>query len=276
MPDLVVETPEGLTLRHELAGAGSRSAAGLIDLTLLGLFMLLAVLFLTALQGAEGLVLWIFTGVLVSLTTYQVAFGIGFGGRTPGKWALGIRVVDEQGFPASPAQHVLRGLFWPLEAVILAVPVPIGIVIIAATPRRQRLGDMVAGTVVLRDKQRSASGEPYSRDTWSGLPRRRLDLVPAHAARFDGADLDFLRELLSRVDMERSARGRLLVQSARHYASRLDLDPGENLSPRQALGLLREIFLFLRELRGRALTPPPGAAAAAARGSAPAPAPSAR
>ena len=54
MPDLVLETPEGLTLRHELAGAGSRSAAGLIDLTLLGLLMLFAVLFLLSLGGAEA------------------------------------------------------------------------------------------------------------------------------------------------------------------------------------------------------------------------------
>jgi len=269
MPDLVLETPEGLTLRHELAGAGSRSAAGLIDLTLLGLVMLLVILFLVSLGGAETLVFWILGGVLLSFTGYQVAFGIALQGRTPGKWVLGLRVVDEQGFPASPAQHFLRGLFWPLEAVILFVPVPIGIVIMAATPRRQRLGDMVAGTVVLRDPERRRLGEPYRRDTWSALPRRRLGLVPAHAARFDGADLDYLRELLGRVSMDRRARGRLLLESARHYAQRIDVDPGEDLDPRGALELLREIFLFLREMRGSAVSLPRDRAAAVAPGSVP-------
>jgi len=179
-------------------------------------------------------------------------------------------VVDEQGFPASPTQHILRGLFWPLEAVILMVPVPLGVVIIAATPRRQRLGDMVAGTVVLRDPERRQTGEPYRRDSWSGLPSRRLALVPAHAARFDGTDLDYLRELLGRASMDRRARGRLLVESARHYAQRLDLDPGQSLGPQQALALLRELFLYLREMRGKGVTPPRHSGGAADRESAPA------
>lgn len=264
-----METPEGLALRHELAGAGSRAAAALLDGLVWGTLLMLAVLALLALNGAGGLVLWVFAGILLSLSLYQIAFGIWFDGRTPGKWLLGIRVVDEEGFPATPVQHVLRGLFWPLEAVIVLVPVPLGIVLMATTPRKQRLGDMVAGTVVLRDGDRRTAAEPYRRDTWSGLPRRRLDLVPAHAARFDGSDLAFLRDLLGRTRMAPLARVRLLRESARHYAARLEIEL-PRLDTEAATDLLRELYLFLREMRGGALTRPSPEGAAAAPDSAPA------
>lgn len=250
MPELVVETPEGLTLRHELAGAGSRCAAGLVDVLLWGAALFLALVFLTVfLGGAAGLALWIGAGIVVSLVGYQVAFGFLWGGRTPGKWLLGLRVVDEQGFPASLTKHLLRGLFWPLEVVLVLVPVPLGVILVATTPRRQRLGDMVAGTVVVRDARSRVAGEPFARESWSGLPRRRLGLVPAHVARFDGEDVDFLRELLGRAGLEREARDRLLRDGARHYAGRLGVDLGPRLSAADARALLRELYLFLREKR---------------------------
>lgn len=250
MPELVVETPEGLTLRHELAGAGSRCAAGLVDAVLWGVGLFFTVVLLMSLfAGAAGLVIWILTGIIVSLVGYQVAFGSLWSGRTPGKWLLGLRVVDEQGFPASFTSHLLRGLFWPLEVVLVLVPVPLGVILVATTPRRQRLGDMVAGTVVVRDARPRIAGEPFARESWSGLAQRRLGLVPAHVARFDGEDLDFLRELLGRAGLERDARDRLLRDSARHYARQLGVEIGARPSAGDARALLRELYLFLREKR---------------------------
>ncbi len=269
VPELVVETPEGLTLRYELAGAGSRCAAALFDVVLWGTSTALAIVVSVAfLGGAGGLFVWIASGVLVSLALYQIAFGVLWDGRTPGKWLLGIRVVDQEGFPASGAQHLLRGLFWPFE-VLVVVPVPLAVLFVATTPQRQRLGDMVAGTVVVRDVERRVAGEPFRRASWSELPRRRLGLVPAQAARFDGEDLDFLRELLGRTGLDRSARERLLRQSARHYARELGLEVAPKLGLQDAHEILRELYLFLREMRlGRPRDSTPPTADAAVRGSA--------
>ena len=270
MADLHVETPEGLVLRFELAGAGSRGAAALLDGLLWGIVMLTAFLFLLTLGGAGGMILWVVTGVLVSLAAYQIGFGVFLGGRTPGKLALGLRVTDEHGFPATPAQHFLRGLFWPLEAVVLLVPVPLGVVLIATTPRRQRLGDLVAGTVVLRELERGGAPEPFPRETWSGLERPKLGLVPALAARFDGEDLDYLRELFARTRMDGEARRKLVRKSARHYARRLGVELKARPSSHESGELLRELYLFLREMRaGSSATTRRPAAGGAGRGNAP-------
>jgi uncharacterized RDD family membrane protein YckC len=251
MTDLVVETPEGLTLRYEIAGAGSRSAAALIDVTIWGLATLtLLFFFQVVLGGLGGLAIWVAAGTILSLVTYQVAFAILGRGVTPGKRLLGLLVVDEDGLPATGLQHLLRGLFWPFEA-ILFVPVPLGVVVMAATPRHQRLGDHVAGTLVLRAPERRSVGEPLRRSRWSELPNQRLGLVPALAARFDGEDVAFLRDALGRVDVEPDARARLLIRAARHYAGRLDHELPPRLGSSEARALLSELYLFLREMRAR-------------------------
>ena len=201
MPDLLVETPEGLTLRYELAGAGSRSAAALIDLALWGAAMLFAALVLTLLGGAGGLVLWVVTGMLLSLSAYQILFASFWGGLTPGKWLVGLRTIDEEGFPATILQHVLRGLFWPLEAVILIVPVPFGVILMASTPRRQRLGDMVAGTVVVLSPRAALRTDLGGREVERSVKKAAQFTFSKKQLEVYGIyELQVLEELLRRQD----------------------------------------------------------------------------
>lgn len=254
MSRLVVETPEGISLRYELAGAGSRGAAALVDLVLfvLGFLALLIAAFgLSQLDptGVSGFFAGLVAGGFsIGLVLYQVLFALVSGGRTPGKMLFGLRVVDQHGHPAAAFQHFLRGLFWPLEA-LLAIPLSFGLILIAATERRQRLGDLVAGTVVLRDRLPDEVGEPYPRKRSSDLPRRRLELSPALAARFDAEDLRFLRRLLGRHDFEPARRDALLVGGARHFAGVLGVNLPERLTASDAGELLRELYLHLRDAR---------------------------
>ncbi len=245
MTELVVETPEGLALRFDVAGAGSRSAAGIVD-TLLWALLLLLALTLAQLFGGMGSV-WIGAGATLSLIGYHALFGVFGAGRTPGKRLMGLEVYDEHGFVPTPAQHLLRSVFWPLEAFLM-VPVPIGIVVMAATPRHQRLGDMVAGTVVLRRPVHDRVAEPLRGQSWSHLPARRLGLVPAHGARFDGRDLALLAELLGRLRLDPEARRRLNRGAGRGFAERLGMDPEPFLASREdTRAFLVELYLFLRE-----------------------------
>ena len=249
MSELVVETPEGLTLRYEIAGAGSRSAAAMID-TAIWVTVTLVVFLVFLFAELEAFAIWVATGSIISLIAYHVLFAVFGNGATPGKRVLGLMVVSENGLPASWSQHVLRGLFWPVEAFI-PVPVPFGIVMMAATPRHQRLGDMVAGTLVLRPPSRRATAEPFKRTRWSTLPNHRLELVPAHAARFDGEDVDFLRELLGRTRVDVGARKRLFRSAARHYAGVLEIELEPQLDARDSRAMLAELYVFLREMRSR-------------------------
>ena len=209
--DLVVETPEGLTLRFGIAGAGSRSAAALVDLFLWGAALFAALFFFqVVLGGLGGFAIWIGAGTILSLVSYHAGFSVLWHGQTPGKRLMGIAVFDENGLGATPpAAHPALALLAGGGLPARAGPARRPDLMMAATPHHQRLGDRVAGTLVLRSSRQRQPSDPLRRIAWSQLPNRRLELVPALAARFDGDDVAFLGELLGRVGVEPAARGRL-------------------------------------------------------------------
>ena len=237
MPRIEVRTVEGITLELDVAGAGTRFLAGLLDALLLVLLLLLIGIGLKALAAvdptgvvgfAQALLLLGFALVIIA---YHVLYHHLAGGQTPGKQAMGIRVVTTDGQPAGLASLTLRGVLMIVDA--LPLPLFTGLVAIVVTPRRQRLGDLVAYGL-----------EPWGHDTWSGLQVRVLDLSPAAAARFDRDDLAFLREVITRRMMDPLRRKALLRRVARDYAARLGFEREED--PR---AIIRELYIFLREHR---------------------------
>ncbi len=242
----MVETTEGVGLPLEVAGAGARGIAALIDLVLWGLGALAVLLTLLLAAGGDasgvaGFALGLVAGGLfLTLVLYHVAFALLWDGRTPGKAFLGLRVRDAHGHPPQASQVLLRSLFLLVE--ILPLPVPIGFAILAASPRGQRLGDAVAGTLVLRDPPALGRGPRAARAAVDAPP-----VTPAQAARLDARDRALLRAFLAREELRPAARRRLAGALARHYAARLGLEPprGEEA----ARGLLEGLE---RALRARA------------------------
>ncbi len=155
-----VETPEHVEVHFELAGVGSRMAAGLMDL----LFLFLGVMVLWVgggvivggvlsrqgmLQGwfAAVMVLLMFSGVWGYFTLFEALNG----GRTPGKQLLGIRVVMDTGRSITPPAAVIRNLVRLLDCYI-PIPFAPALVTMFLHPSNKRPGDMAAGTIVVRDR----------------------------------------------------------------------------------------------------------------------------
>jgi uncharacterized RDD family membrane protein YckC len=151
-----IVTPEAVVLDLERAGVASRILAIFLDLLLIGVVYFLLLLLAVAIFGdAEGVVGAVLA-VVGSLGAY-LAWFVGFEalmGRTPGKAALGLRVIATDGTPVRFPQAFLRAVLGLVDFLM----VPFGFIAITTTllsPRDQRLGDMTAGTLVVR--QRAAS-----------------------------------------------------------------------------------------------------------------------
>jgi uncharacterized membrane protein SpoIIM required for sporulation/uncharacterized RDD family membrane protein YckC len=153
-----VETPEHVEVRLELAGVGSRMAAAILDTILLYLSLLL--LFLVGSQevdviggAARG---WFAAAVLLLLFGlvwgYFAAFEAWNGGRTPGKQALGIRVVMDTGRPVTVGAAVVRNLVRLLDCYFPLLPILPALLLMFINKSNKRLGDMAAGTIVVRDR----------------------------------------------------------------------------------------------------------------------------
>ena len=143
-----VETPENVSLDLELAGLGSRALAAIIDAIILTGWTLALVLLSLALQWVTdgsrlvGVVLLVM--VSASFAAYFIVFEGLRHGQTPGKRALGIRVVRDTGHPVSLGGAVVRTVL--RLADVLPPPLyVVGGTLVAVSPKGQRLGDWVAG-----------------------------------------------------------------------------------------------------------------------------------
>lgn len=151
-----IVTPEAVVLDLERAGVASRLLAIVIDMVALVVvwicLLLLSVWIFGGAESVVGAVLAVFFSLALYLgwfTMFETLWQ-----RTPGKAALGLRVVSSDGTPVRFQQAFLRAVLGIVDFFV----VPIGFVAVVATllsPRDQRLGDLTAGTLVVR--QRSAA-----------------------------------------------------------------------------------------------------------------------
>lgn len=249
MPTLQIRTPEGITLRRDVAGAASRFGAALIDgivIWLLAVLVFVSVLLLLATDpsGPGGFVVGItFGGILLFIPTYFWLFGTFMEGRTPGKLAFGLRVVTVDGYPASTWQLLLRSVLMPID-MLPGFPAMIGFLLEAVTPKRQRLGDMVARTLVVREPKNVLDVEPFAGQTYANLPGTPHEFSPSVSAKLDKEDFEFLRSLLSRQGLDLEVKRKLYVKSGHHFAHRLGITDFED-----SRLFLRDLYVYLREAR---------------------------
>lgn len=126
----------------EYAGVALRFVAVLIDTVVWAILLLVFAVLLTGDASAEG---W---WPLLSFVAYYAA-SEAFAGKTIGKHAVGLRVVDESGADIGVGQALIRNLLRIVDAFLFYL---VGAIAVWSTPRRQRIGDLVAATFVVHDR----------------------------------------------------------------------------------------------------------------------------
>jgi uncharacterized RDD family membrane protein YckC len=172
---LEIRTPEGVPFSIPLAGAGARMMALFIDL-----LAILAILTtgLSVFRAFERLAPDVIGGIITLAyfgvsTAYGIVLEIWWNGQTLGKRLFGLRVMDRGARPARPAQFLIRNLLRPVDS--LPALYLLGAASCWLTRHRQRLGDLAAGTVVVR------TGVSVRAD-WSQLGREKYNSLREHPA----------------------------------------------------------------------------------------------
>lgn len=244
------ETPEDVAIDVRLASPVARFGAYVIDRILLAIvqFAVLLVLFLVGIQvlrfelSPTALII-----VLVLLLGFSEFLYFGWfewrrNGSTPGKKAAGLRAIRDGGYPLDPGAAWLRNLFRPVDLLPIFWIVPI------IDSRGRRLGDLVAGTIVVHESSAAAVSDPFPELHFRDLEQRVLDLTREELLRLRWRDFQALQGFFSRIgEFERSVWKKL----ARNLATQLLSELGRG---RPASGdptdWLREIYLALRDSPG--------------------------
>ena len=168
---LIIETPEHVELQFALASLGNRFLACAIDhaIQMIAIIVMLIVatsvsteidrFTTTTIDKITSGNLWVMA--LTSLLTFVIIFGYFaifetlWSGQTPGKRWLRLRVIKEDGRPINAFEALARNLLRTADSL----PTPlysIGILFVFASARGKRLGDFVAGTVVVKERSNEA------------------------------------------------------------------------------------------------------------------------
>ena len=210
-PNSIV-TPEAVAVSLDVAELGSRLGAWFIDAGIQ--FGLLIVLFILlglagsvgAFQASPDISAVVVIGVvLLVFWGYFPFFEEVWSGRTPGKRAMGLRVIQTEGQPARLAAILLRNLLRPVDMVA------IGPILILLTNRRQRLGDLAGGTLVVRQPRARMPGAAYMPGPMMANPY----MPPMDTAGLSEQEYGLIRSFLERrQQMDAGARGGLAAQLA--------------------------------------------------------------
>lgn len=196
-----------MLVAFEPASLGQRVLAALVDGAVAGAWLLLMLAFVVPTTDG-GLAVQVIVWLPVLL--YHLVCEATLDGRSPGKMALGLRVARLDGAAPSLGQYVIRWLFRLVDVAFSSGGV--AVLSVAVTRRAQRLGDLAAGTTVVRRRRRVRLGEVLYPSPG-----------PDHAVRFPAAehlsdaDVRTLRAVLVhlRTTSRRDARAEALARRAK-------------------------------------------------------------
>lgn len=150
MTEAGIVTPEAVVLAFDTAGVGSRVLAELLDLLIQAAAFGVLALGFAVLGSTPFGTAGVYFGLFAVMFCYPVGIETLWRGRSVGKAAMGLRVVTVEGGQIRFRHALVRGAmglvdFWLSGGAVAVISV-------LTTPRNQRLGDLVAGTLVLRER----------------------------------------------------------------------------------------------------------------------------
>jgi uncharacterized RDD family membrane protein YckC len=257
---LNIETPEQVELRFPVAGIGSRFLAILVDsliqfAALIAVLLLMALIAVTADPVGGGAVpesyrkWFIAAEILFVFLLYWGYFSLFEGlwnGQTPGKKLLKIRVIKDSGRQITLFEALARNLLRVVDSQPVYL---IGVIAMLCNKRQKRLGDFVAGTIVVHERldeqpilahnSRTFTAALYTPQFEEPSQPQRPGQVPLAAdavARLQIQDLNVIDAFLARaLDLETATREEMATKIATRIAAKMQIPQPEGVAPERFL-----------------------------------------
>jgi uncharacterized RDD family membrane protein YckC len=237
-----IDTPELVSIEMPLAGIGSRFIALLVDYLIWGaglvVLIIIAIITLPAMhafnvksaQWAEAIVIFL---LFLLNWGYFTLFEAFWNGRTPGKRVARIRVIQRSGRSIGLLESMARNLVRYVDQLPFFYAV--GVITMFVTSQHQRLGDLAAGTLVVRDRDpesplwgdsgsRTFTAQLYSRSPIPE-PHTAVTLPAMGISKLSSADLEVLEGFFSRrLDMGLETRQALAQRIAAAIQAKSSLE----------------------------------------------------
>lgn len=239
MESIKIQTAQNVELEYEIAGVGNRIVASLIDILILTAYVIgLSMLFGAVAWFGEG-VLMVVIGVLLYLPVllYDLLCEIFMDGQSFGKRQMNIKVVRLDGTQPTIGSYLLR---WLLRFIDIGF-MYIGLVVMLFTEKSQRLGDLAAGTTVVKLKQRVTLEDTILVPLQEGYTPMFREVE-----KLNDQDMDIVRDVLKAVSTRDA--GEAIHEAAAHAMRVLEKKMGvvSRMSPPQFLDTVLKDYNYYR------------------------------
>lgn len=155
MAVISITTTQNIALEYDLASLGERIVATIIDLVIMAAYLFLITMVLSSSAGTfDNGAAWLYIFLFLPVAFYSLLSEQFFNGQTVGKRVMGIKVISLNGNQASFGQYLTRWLFRLVDMWLFGFV--LATIMVAVTERHQRIGDLIAGTVLVKTKPRTA------------------------------------------------------------------------------------------------------------------------
>jgi uncharacterized RDD family membrane protein YckC len=243
---LTIDTPEQVQLEFMLAGIGSRFMAVFLDMLIQGVLYVVVFFIAFGLLALDGfskrsvwiVAFWVFVTFCIYWGYYAV-FEILWQGQTPGKRWAGIRVIKESGRPINAFEAITRNLLRVVD--LLPGFYGFGVVTMMLNKKNRRLGDFVAGTLVVHESSdhestvffNTSDSTPYSFPQATRLTLQEVELIETFLAR--------------RLDIPPPVRSQNAARITEMVSARLGIDSASRPADNENF-----LELVVKEFRNRA------------------------
>jgi len=224
MQTIKITTSQNIDIDYEVAGLGERIVARLIDMGILIVLFLLG-LFLGIMAGvysnSETIVIIAYVTFLVILVFYDLGFEIFMNGQSIGKRIMKIRVISLNGSQPNVGQYVLRWLFRIVDFGI--EPGLVALVVAAISEKPQRLGDIVAGTMLIRTVPRTKMNNIVFMPMYNGYQ----PVFPV-AAQLNDRDIELIHEVIN--SYQKTGNNVVVYNMAQRVKEHLNVEPPQGMN----------------------------------------------
>ncbi len=255
--------PEGVPISFAIASIGARLGAQILDIiftTLLFIIIALAVIFTGVLPFSAMTVLITLMGFLLR-TPYYVLSELIWNGRTLGKRITGIRVINVDGRRLTPHQVTARNLmkeveiFAPmgllgtigeqsgLEGGLTAAWLLVVVIVPLANRRRQRIGDMIAGTLVVDNPRSVLLSDLALSSPAKASSQPAFEFLPEHLDIYGKYELQTLEDVLR--DTTKKPNTEEIIKIVRTITRRIRYE--DPVKPGQEMLFLNDFYRAQRE-----------------------------
>jgi len=215
MNTVAITTSQNIELDYDLASLGDRIVARLVDFGII-IGYLIIIMFLLSLFGPRNVAIIAFMIIAyLPIIFYSLLSEIFLNGQSVGKRVMKIKVISLDGSQASIGQYIIRWLFRIIDSGLGGGV--IGLILIAVTERRQRVGDLVAGTVLIKTTPRAA----LEQTLYTPVAETQYRVTYPEVINLKDSDMQLVKEVLNNV--QKTGNTMLALQTMRKVEELLNI-----------------------------------------------------